>query len=110
MIVGALKMTLHLPAAGSLKVKRKVVRSLLGRVRAKFNAAASEVGSQELWQRIELGFAFCGNEIAHVDNQMDTVARFVEGLALAEVVDVRKEVMNLKEMAWAPCAPNAWPA
>lgn len=102
MVVGALVMTLHLPEAGSLKTKRKVVRSLLDRVRAKFNAAAAEVGSNELWQRLELGFTVCGNQTDHVGRQLDEIERFVERLALAEVVDVRLEVMNLKDMAWAP--------
>ena len=97
-------MTLHLPEAGSLKVKRKVVRALTDRVRSRFNAAACEVGANELWQRLELGFAVCANQVSHVDNQMDEITRFVERLALAEVTDVRREVMNLKEMTWAPAA------
>ena len=96
--------------SGSLKTKRKVVRSITDRVKARYNAAVAEVGGNDLWQRMELGFAFCGNDIGHVDNQMDQVARFVEGLYLAEVVDVAKEVFNLKEMTWAPGEPNEWPA
>ncbi|MEW5913642.1 MAG: DUF503 domain-containing protein [Thermodesulfobacteriota bacterium] len=101
-------MTLHLGQGGSLKAKRKVVRAIGDRVRARFNAAAAEVGSQDLWQRIELGFAVCGNQTAHVDNQLDTIRRFVERLALAEVVDVRRELINLKEMTWAPAAQSDW--
>lgn len=108
MVVGALKITLHLPQVGGLKPKRKVVRSIKDRVAARFKVAVAEVGAQDLWQRIELGFAFCGNDGGHVRNQIDTVARFVESLGLAEVVDVRIEVMHLKEMAWEPCAPDEW--
>ncbi len=104
MVVGALMLTMHLGEAGDLKAKRKVVRSIIDRVRSKFNAAAAEVGGAGLWQRLELGFTVCGNEVAHVGNQLDEIARFVERLALAEVVDVRVEVMNLKDMAWAPAA------
>jgi uncharacterized protein len=108
MVVGALMMTLHVPESGSLKVKRKVVRSITDRVRSRFNAAAAEVGANDLWQRIELGFAVCGNQTSFVDKQMDEISRFVERLALAEVVDVRVEVMNLKEMTWAPAADPPW--
>lgn len=100
--------TLHLGQGGSLKDKRKVVRSLTDRVRARFNAAAAEIGSQDLWQRIELGFSVCGNEPAHVDSQLGSIRRFVERLALAEITDVRLELINLKEMTWAPAAPNDW--
>jgi uncharacterized protein len=102
MVVGALQLTLHLGQAGDLKAKRRVARAIVDRVRAKFNAAAAEVGGAGLWQRLELGFTVCGNEVAHVHNQLDEIGRFVERLALAEVVDARVEVMNLKDMAWAP--------
>jgi len=107
MVVGALMLTLHLPEAGDLKAKRKVVRSILDRVRAKFNAAAAEVGANDLWQRLELGFVVCGNQAAHVNRQLDEIGRFVERLALAEVVDARIEVMNLKEMAWVPAVKGS---
>jgi uncharacterized protein YlxP (DUF503 family) len=108
MVVGAMTITLHLGQGASLKAKRKVVRSLTDRTRARFNAAAAEVGAQDLWQRIELGFAVCGNEPAHVDGQLDAIRRFVERQALAEITDVRLELINLKEMTWAPAAPNDW--
>ena len=108
MVVGAMTMTLHLGQGASLKAKRKVVRSIKDRVRAKFNAAAAEIGGQDLWQRIELGFAVCGNEPAHVDKQLESIRRYVERLALAEVTDVRLELINLKEMTWAPAAQNDW--
>lgn len=110
MVVGALMMTLHVQGAFDLKAKRKVTRSVLDRVRARFNAAASELGSGDLWQRLELGFAVCSNEVAHAQAQMDEIGRFVERLALAEVVDVRQEVLSLKDMTWAPAAKPPWEA
>jgi uncharacterized protein YlxP (DUF503 family) len=77
-------------------------------VRNKFNASAAEVGGNELWQRIELGFSVCGNQHSHVQNQLEELTRFVERLALAEVVDVRVEIMNLKDMTWAPASDLGW--
>ncbi|MCB2186029.1 MAG: DUF503 domain-containing protein [Deltaproteobacteria bacterium] len=108
MVVGALVMTLHLGEGASLKAKRKVVRSILDRVRARFNVSAAEVGSQDLWQRLELGFAVCSNEAAHVDSQLASLERFVEGQSEALVTDVRVEVIHLEEMAWAPAARKDW--
>lgn len=100
MVAGALKMVLHVGHAGGLKPKRKAARSIIDKVRARFNAAAAEVGGNDLWQRLELGFCVCGNDIAQVEDQMRNIARFVENTAQAEVVDVRLEVFNLKEMTW----------
>lgn len=104
MVIGALQITLHLAYATSLKAKRKVLRAITDRTRAKFNVAVAETGSNDLWQRIELGFAACGNDQAHVERQLDRIEEFVDSLGLAEIVDVRLEVMNLKDMAWAPQA------
>ena len=108
MVVGALKLILHLDGAGSLKAKRKVVRSITDRTRAKFNVSVSEVGANDLWQRIELGFAVCANQHGFVEKQLAEVGRFVERLALAEIVDERIEVMSLKDMTWAPLAGDQW--
>ncbi len=93
-------MTMHVSHSGGLKPKRKVARSILDRVRAKFNAAAAEVDANDLWQRLEIGFSVCGNKVAQVEEQMRNITRFVESLGLAEIVDVRLEVMNLKNMSW----------
>ena len=101
MVVGALKIILHVGNSGGLKSKRKVARSLLDKVRAKFNAAAAEVDANDLWQRLEVGFCVCGNEVAQVREQMRNIARYVDNLGLAEVTDVRMEIMNLKDMTWA---------
>ncbi|MCA1988097.1 MAG: DUF503 domain-containing protein [Desulfarculus sp.] len=108
MVVGALTMTLHVADSGGLKTKRKVARAVIDRVRAKFNAAAAEVGGQDTWQRLELGFAVCGNQTAHVQHQLDEIARFVERLALAEITDLRQELVPLKDMAWAPAVNPPW--
>jgi uncharacterized protein YlxP (DUF503 family) len=101
MVVGALKIVLHVTDAGGLKSKRKAARSIVDRVRSRFNAAAAEVGSNDLWQRLELGFAVCGNEVTRVREQMRNIIRQVESLALAELVDVRMEIMNFKDMTWS---------
>ena len=100
MVVGALKLILHVSSAGGLKPKRKVARSVIDKVRARFNAAVAEVGANDLWQRLEIGFCVCGNQVSQVQEQIKNITSFVESLGLAELVDVRLEIMNLKEMTW----------
>ena len=100
MVVGALKLVLHVANAGGLKPKRKVARSIMDKVRARFNAAVAEVDANDLWQRLEIGFCVCGNQVGQVEDQIRNITSFVEGMGLAEVADVRLEIMNLKEMTW----------
>lgn len=95
MVVGTLKIQLHLHENRSLKGKRKVVRSILDRVRAKFNVAVAEVGANDKWQRIELGVSTVSNDRRIVDASLSTVIGFIESNCQAEIVDVQMEIINL---------------
>ena len=46
---------IHLPAVGSLKEKRQVLRSLKDRLRGHYNVSVAEIDHQDLWQRATLG-------------------------------------------------------
>jgi uncharacterized protein len=48
--VGVITFELRMDDAHSLKDKRHYVKSLKDRLRAKFNVAVAEIGSQDLWQ------------------------------------------------------------
>jgi uncharacterized protein len=48
--VGVITFELRMHDAHSLKDKRHYVKSLKDRLRAKFNVAVAEIGSQDLWQ------------------------------------------------------------
>ncbi|HSN13743.1 MAG TPA: DUF503 domain-containing protein [Anaeromyxobacteraceae bacterium] len=77
MFVGVLRLALHLPAPGSLKSKRHLLRSAIDRVKARFNVSIAEVGDNDLWQRSVLGVAAVGNDHAFVNESLDKVADFV---------------------------------
>lgn len=50
MHVGLLRVTLHIPAAHSLKDRRAVLRKAIDRVKARFNVSVAEVGDSAHWQ------------------------------------------------------------
>jgi uncharacterized protein YlxP (DUF503 family) len=54
MVVGVLQLELQLYSPQSLKEKRSIVRSLLGRCRERFPVSCCESGLQDSWQRAEL--------------------------------------------------------
>ena len=91
MHVGVMEVTLRLEGNASLKGKRKVVKSILGRVKARFNAAVSEVGQQDTYEIAVLGFAVCGPDQRILNTVLDNVLDFVEDNADAEVVDSQME-------------------
>ena len=87
MFVGIVRIELHLPAAGSLKDKRSVVRSLKERIRARVHAAVAEVDHQDLWQRCALGVAVVSGESHQVDEMIQAVRHIVDGVHEAQVLD-----------------------
>jgi uncharacterized protein YlxP (DUF503 family) len=88
MVTVSVLLTLHLPGARSLKDKRAVVRSLVDRIHARLNLSAAEVGSQDLMQRAEVGFAVVSEDAATARRVADEARRFVdlELLGKAEVI------------------------
>ncbi len=55
--VGILAAELHFPESGSLKGKRKFVKSVKAQLQQRFGASVAEVDHHELWQRARLTVA-----------------------------------------------------
>lgn len=91
-----LEVELLIRDAAGLKDKRRVVRRALDRVRAKFNAAAAEVGDLGDASRASLAFAVLSNSEAHAHQQAQRIADFLEALPLdAEIGDISTETILL---------------
>ena len=95
MVVGTLRIEFLLSDNRSLKGKRKIVRSMVDKVRNKFNMSIAEVGSNDRWQKIELGVSAVGNDRRHIDSSLNSVLRFLDSLCLAQIVDTEMEIFNL---------------
>ncbi len=95
MVVGTLLIEFHIHENASLKGKRKIVKSMVDRIKHKFNASVAEVGSNDKWQIIELGISTVGNDRRHIDSSLNNILEYIDSLYLAEIVDVKTEVLNL---------------
>jgi len=90
---GTIKFRLH--DCRSLKGKRKIVKSIVARLRNAFNASVAEVGSNDIHQRAEIGFALAGNSRQVINSKIDKIFNFAEDLGLAEIIDTEMEIVNL---------------
>ena len=70
------RLTLHLPAAHSLKERRQAARSLTARLRNKFNVAVAEAGEDDRWQVLTLLVCAVSNDAAHAQEQVAAAADF----------------------------------
>ena len=96
MIVAVARITLLIHDNQSLKGKRKVVKSLIEKVRHRFDAAIAEVEDHDLWQKAQLGVAVVGNDATLLETRLGQIMRFMEGQHLAEIVDSQVELCYVK--------------
>ena len=94
MLVGVLTVQLHLPGVSSLKEKRHIVKSVIGRLQSRFNVSISEVEHQDSHTSAVLGLAVVSNERAFVDRQLDAILTFLRNDGRFYLGQVEREVFS----------------
>ncbi|MBN2183249.1 MAG: DUF503 domain-containing protein [Sedimentisphaerales bacterium] len=77
MIVGVMTAHLSLPGVASLKGKRSIVKSLIGRLKSRFNISIAEVDLQDNKTAAVIGISVVCNEARFVDRQFDSIINFM---------------------------------
>jgi len=95
MVVGTCQIKLIMQDTRSLKEKRRILKSILDRVRSRFPVSIAEVGDHDLWQSSRIGFCMVSNEQQVVHAAIDSVIHFIENLCLAEVHISHIEIITL---------------
>ena len=94
MFIGTCTVELHLPGNGSLKDKRRIVKSICNRVHNQFNVAIAEVDGHDAWQAAILGIACVSNDAAHAHQTLERVVAWIEGQRLdAHIVGYEIEIL-----------------
>jgi uncharacterized protein YlxP (DUF503 family) len=75
--VGILTVELHFPEAGSLKGKRKHVKSAKAQLQHRFGAAVAEVDHHDLWQRAALTVACVARGHRELADLLDGAERWL---------------------------------
>ena len=90
--VGILTVELHFQENGSLKGKRKYVKSASAQLRERFGASVAEVDHHDLWQRSTLAVACAAREHGELQDLMDAVVRHL-GSQEFELLRADREVV-----------------
>jgi len=94
--VGVGTVSLRMPENMDLKGKRMVVRSIIGRIKGKFDVAAAEVGDNDSWRHALIGFCCISNDKRYSNEVLSKVIRFIEGGGFdAEILDFTTEIIDL---------------
>jgi hypothetical protein len=92
MFIGAATLELEITDAMTLKDKRRVVKSLLDRIRLRFNVAAAEVDRQDNPRRATLAVVTVANRQDFIHRALETVVRFAEAEPRAVLCDYSIEM------------------
>ena len=95
MVVGICRLELLIPENMSLKGKRKVVKSLIQRVRNRFNVSIAEVEEHDVWQKAVLGFSLVGNDHSFVNSCLDKVLNHIDSMQVGELRDAEIEMIHI---------------
>src|SRR5687768_10188069 len=106
MFVCVARLSLEVPASGSLKAKRQVLRRITDRVKARFNVSVAEVDDNELWQRASIALAVVGNDRRHVNEQMDKVIQFVDDMYVAPILTREMEILSFGDQLFSEGEPS----
>ncbi|MBI6078887.1 DUF503 domain-containing protein [Clostridium perfringens] len=86
-----IKITLRASWVHSLKEKRMVVKSIIQRLKNKFNVSVGEVHEQDIHQIIVIGIsAVCGDQ-KQVDSTLENLIDFVEENTDAEIINIESD-------------------
>jgi uncharacterized protein YlxP (DUF503 family) len=94
MVIGIAVITLRLHECRSLKAKRRIVKSIIQKTRNNFNVSVSEVGSNDIYQKAEIGIAMAGNDRQLMNSKIDKIINLVDDIGLAEIVNTEMEIVN----------------
>jgi len=92
--VGILSVELHFPEAGSLKGKRKYVKSAKAQLQNRFGVSVAEVDHHELWQRAQLTLSCVTREYREAEQLLDEAERYLSGQEF-EFVRAGREVRSV---------------
>lgn len=94
MIVSVCKVSLVLPSS-SLKEKRRIIKSILGKISNKFNVSTSEVAENEMWGRSVIGISLVSSSLKYGEESIEKVIRFIESeRADVEIIEIDRETLT----------------
>lgn len=94
MFVGILQFELLVRGSGSLKDKRRVVKSVKDRLHREHQVSVAEVGALEDHTLAIMGLAVVTNSAKYANDVLDHITAKLRGLIDAELGDTRREIIS----------------
>ena len=93
MIIGSCSLKINIFESNSLKDKRHIIKSIIGKLQSRFNISIAEVDLNDSWQSSVIGFACVSNDSKHINQVISNVINFIDNDSRVEIVDVNIELL-----------------
>ncbi len=93
MIIGSCEVKLQIFEASSLKDKRHTVKSIICRLKSRFNISIAEIGLNDSWKTTIIGFACVTNDSQHANEIISKVIKFIDGDSRVEIIEYNIELL-----------------
>ena len=93
MIVGICSVKLKIYESNSLKDKRHIIKSIIGRIQSRFNVSIAEIDLNNNWQMSIIGFSCVTNNTKHANQIISNVLKFIDGDQRVEMIDYDIEIL-----------------
>lgn len=94
MVIGACKVVLRIDGAFPLKDKRRTLKSLLERIKSRFNVSAAEIDNNDIWNSAVIGIACVSNDAGYADGLIQSIINFLESDPRIEMLDCTTETIH----------------
>lgn len=93
MIIGTCKIYFRATWVTSLKDKRMILKSIISKVKHRFNVSIAEIEMQDAHHNGVIGFACVTTSTHHADEIIQNVINFIESNIEAEIYDIQIEII-----------------
>lgn len=92
MLIGSLTVKIYISYVHSLKEKRSIVKSIIAKLKNKFNISIAEVAENDKWQLAVLGMAIVSTNQEIIDKQISEIIAFIEANYDVEITEIDKDI------------------
>ena len=93
MFIGSATFYLSIDWANSLKDKRRCMKSIMDKMKNKFNISVAEIEENDNHNIGVIGFACVSNSKTHAEKTIDTVLRFAQANTEGELYSIEIEII-----------------
>ncbi len=92
MIICSVDIEIIIYEVNSLKEKRHVLKSIIERIKSRYNVSIAEIEYQDKWNRSVIAAVVVSNSKKHAENTINKVIGFIDNDPRAEITNYNVEV------------------